>query len=67
VTAVTLLGIRYDGSSSFLRGAADAPPLIREARWTDAGNSWAEDGTDLGPGGVQGAGDGIAEKQSTEK
>lgn len=55
--AVTLLGIRYDGSSSFLRGAADAPPLIREALWSDAGNSWTEDGTDLASGVVQDAGD----------
>jgi arginase len=54
---VTLLGIRYDGSSSFLRGAADAPPLIREALWSDAGNAWTEDGTDLASGVVQDAGD----------
>ena len=29
--AVALLGIPYDANSSYLRGAADAPPRIREA------------------------------------
>ena len=43
----TLLGIPYDDSSSHLRGSADAPPLIREAIWSSAGNTWCEAGVDL--------------------
>ena len=39
--------MRYDGSSSYLRGAADAPPLIRAALWSEAGNPWTELGIDL--------------------
>jgi agmatinase len=37
-----LLGIPYDASSSFQRGAADAPPIIRRALRSSAGNPWAE-------------------------
>jgi arginase len=44
---VALLGVRYDASSSYLRGAADAPPLIRAALWSEAGNPWTETGMDL--------------------
>lgn len=44
----TLLGIRYDASSSFLRGPADAPPKIREALRSEAGNNWSESMRDLG-------------------
>jgi agmatinase len=49
---LALLGIRYDGASSFLRGAADAPPRIREALRSDAGNLWTESGMDLGTEGL---------------
>lgn len=42
-----LVGIPYDASSSFLRGAAAAPPLIRAAMWSPAGNSFSELGADL--------------------
>lgn len=44
---VALLGVPYDASSSFLRGAAAAPPVIREALWSEAGNPWTESGIDL--------------------
>ena len=44
----TLLGIPFDGQSSYLRGAADAPAKIREAMHCDACNSWTELGVDLG-------------------
>jgi agmatinase len=55
---VSLLGIPYDANSSYLRGAADAPPRIREALFSDAGNLWTEDGQDLGqPGLFHEAGD----------
>lgn len=37
-----LVGLPYDASSSFLRGAADAPPAIRAALHSSAGNPWSE-------------------------
>ncbi len=43
----TLLGIPYDASSSFLRGAADAPPLIRRALASASSNTWTESLRDL--------------------
>jgi arginase len=54
----TLLGIPFDGYSSYLRGAGAAPGRIREALQCDASNSWSESGVDLGVAGVYGdAGD----------
>jgi len=56
-TSVSLLGIPHDANSSFMRGAAEAPALIRqellsESRhlWTEAGRNLAEEGVlrDLG-------------------
>lgn len=44
----TLLGVPWDASSSFLRGAALAPPLIREALRSPASNRWSELGLDVG-------------------
>jgi agmatinase len=43
----TLIGIPYDASSSFLRGSAAAPPLIRQAINSPAGNRLTELGADL--------------------
>lgn len=40
----TLIGLPYDGSSSFRRGTADAPPLIREALSSPGSNPWSESG-----------------------
>ena len=37
-----LLGLPYDASSSYLRGAAEAPRHIRDALRTSAGNPWSE-------------------------
>ena len=37
----------YDASSSFLRGSAAAPPLIRVALHSPAGNTFTESGADL--------------------
>ena len=37
-----LLGLPYDASSSYLRGAAEAPALIREALRSASGNDWTE-------------------------
>jgi len=54
----TLLGLPYDASSSFVRGTAAAPPLIRQALHSPAGNPWTETGVDLGVDGALGdAGD----------
>jgi arginase len=54
----TLLGIPFDGQSSHLRGAADAPAKIRAALACDASNLWTELGVDVGADGVyENAGD----------
>ncbi|MGA8152806.1 MAG: agmatinase [Terriglobales bacterium] len=42
-----LLGIPFDAHSSYLRGPALAPPLIRDAFHCDASNSWTETGVNL--------------------
>jgi agmatinase len=47
-----MLWIPCDENSSFLRGAALAPPRIREAFHSDSANSWSESGIDLGESGV---------------
>lgn len=44
--APTLLGVPYDASSSFLRGAAEAPARIREVLASSASNGWCELGLD---------------------
>jgi len=48
----TLLGIPFDANSSFLRGAAEAPPRIREALRSPASNTWSETGIDIGAAGA---------------
>lgn len=54
----TLIGIPYDAASSFLTGARLAPPAIRQARRSPAGNNWSEALIDLGaPGVLEDAGD----------
>lgn len=45
---VSLLGIPNDENSSYLRGAAGAPPLIRREIFCDAYSMWSEAGIDLG-------------------
>jgi agmatinase len=52
-----LLGIPWDESSSYLRGAAAAPPLIREAFHAESSNPWAENGIELSADNVGDAGD----------
>jgi agmatinase len=54
---VALLGVPYDASSSLQRGAAGAPTLIREALWSEAGNTWTEAGLDLKDAGLEDDGD----------
>ena len=56
--APVLLGIPLDHNSSFLRGPAQAPPLIREAFHSDAWNKTTETRVDLSvPGIFEDAGD----------
>lgn len=52
VAPPTLLGVPYDAASSFRRGAAAAPPAIRAALTSPAGNSWTEGLVDLGVAGT---------------
>lgn len=53
-----LIGLPYDASSSFLRGPAEAPPLIRAALRSPAGNDWTEELHHLvAPGGLGDVGD----------
>jgi agmatinase len=48
----TLVGIGFDGQSSYLRGAGEAPPKIREALLCDASNLWSELAVNLGVSGA---------------
>lgn len=58
ISKPALLGIPFDANSSYLRGAAEAPPLIRAALHSDSSNSWSETGVNLGePGAFSDAGD----------
>jgi arginase len=53
-----ILGIPLDHNSSFLRGPAQAPPLVREAFHSDAWNHGTETRVDLDPpGSFEDAGD----------
>jgi Arginase/agmatinase/formimionoglutamate hydrolase, arginase family len=61
----TLVGIPFDGQSSYLRGAGDAPAKIREALACDASNQWTETGVDLGtPGIYEDSGDLVLREQN---
>ncbi len=53
-----MLGVPYDASSSFLRGSAGAPALIRHTLHSEATNGWTESMVDLrAPGTLADAGD----------
>jgi agmatinase len=52
MTTVTLLGIPWDAGSTFQRGAAGAPALIRQALHSPSSNTWNERGDDLAADGV---------------
>ena len=54
---LALLGIPWDGDSSYLRGAAAAPPLIRAAYASESSNFWAETGVEVAPTSFFDAGD----------
>src|SRR6266566_4036709 len=47
-----LVGVPFDGQSSYLRGAGEAPPKIRGALRCAASNDWTELGVDLGTAGI---------------
>lgn len=51
MTKVALLGIPHDDNSSFMKGPAEAPPLIRRELHSDAYSIWSESGFDLGAAG----------------
>lgn len=46
---ITLLGLPYDGSSSFTRGSAGGPAALRAALRFEGSNSWNEDEQDVLP------------------
>jgi arginase len=48
---ISVLGIPNDANSSFMQGAAEAPPLIRREVFSDAYSIWSETGFDLGVAG----------------
>ncbi len=52
-----LLGVPWDRSSSFERGAAEAPPHIRRALWSPSTNSATELGIAVEPEALDDAGD----------
>jgi arginase len=58
MSIVSLIGAPWDRSSSFQRGAAEAPAAIRQALWSESSNSWNERGDNLAaPGVLEDAGD----------
>ena len=48
MTPVRLIGLPTDSNSSFLRGAALAPPRIRAQLWSNHGNTATESGAEIG-------------------
>jgi agmatinase len=57
VTRLALVGFRSDANSSYRRGAADAPPLIREALFCESSNPFTESLRELSRGAFYDAGD----------
>src|SRR5688572_20194395 len=47
MTRIALLGVPHDENSSYLRGPAEAPDLIRRELHNDAYSLWSESGVDL--------------------
>jgi len=47
-----ILGVPFDANSSWLRGPAGAPPIIRVAFHSGSSNAWTETGVDLSPAGT---------------
>jgi agmatinase len=61
LTRVALVGFRSDANSSYRRGAADAPPLIREALFCESSNSWSEGRREISKESLFDAGDLVEE------
>jgi agmatinase len=57
MTELVIQGIAYDEKSSFQRGPALAPPLIREALHSDSSNLYAENGRTIKEANIQDKGD----------
>ena len=49
---IAIQGLAYDAGSSYQRGPALAPPLIRQALYSGSANLWSENGTDLAAPGL---------------
>lgn len=49
---ISLLGIPHDENSSFIKGPAGAPPLIRHELFAGITTSWSETGSDLSKTGL---------------
>jgi arginase len=49
---IGIVGLAFDGNSSWKQGAASAPPRIREAFFKPSSNLWTESGVDLGSPGI---------------
>ena len=47
---ISLLGIPHDENSSFMKGPAEAPAVIRRELASDGHGLWSETGIDLGAG-----------------
>ncbi|MGB5236451.1 MAG: agmatinase family protein [Flavobacteriaceae bacterium] len=54
---IVLQGIAYDDKSSFMKGTAQAPPLIRECYHSASANYYAENGMEIIPGIFNDSGD----------
>lgn len=54
---LVLLGVPWDASSSYVRGAAGGPPAVREALWSPSTNSSTELGIAVEPESLEDAGD----------
>src|SRR5262245_54497533 len=44
---IGLIGLPFDKNSSYIRGTAKAPPVIRQAVWSESSNPWTESGINL--------------------
>lgn len=52
-----IIGVPWDENSSFMQGAAEAPPVIRAALFSESANLWSESGIDFGERLISDAGD----------
>jgi arginase len=54
---LAIIGIPWDENSSFMRGPAEAPPIVRAAFASESANLWSETGIDFGATPIFDAGD----------